>query len=276
KIAWRSDHHAPHLADTRRNHRGVGEVTYSKRDVYALINQVDRPVDEQKPHGHRWVSVQKRLDRRQKELFTQEYAGRQRKRAAWHRALSRDDGIGLLELGEHAPARSDIALPLLAQLNRPRRSIQQFAASPLFEEGNRAADRGGRAAKLAPCGCETPLVDRDDKHFHCIEAIHAIPQAEDPWVEKLPTPLRCDNRRAHISRSPSGRSRRNVRGRGGGRHQVPPWVLPRAYRIIHRIRIAGELVFAERRRPILMRGRLDPPRPPCMAPADRRATKKLG
>jgi hypothetical protein len=57
-----------------------------------------------------------------------------------------------------------------------------FLPTRSFEEGNRAADRGGRAAKFAACGCETLLVDRDDKHFHCIEAIHAVSAGEGPWA----------------------------------------------------------------------------------------------
>src|SRR5262249_11351308 len=53
EIAWRGNHDAPHFANLGRNHRRVGEVSYSKCDVYALINQVDQPVDEQKPRGYR-------------------------------------------------------------------------------------------------------------------------------------------------------------------------------------------------------------------------------
>src|SRR5262249_39071060 len=111
----------------------------------------------------------------------------------WQRALARDHDVGLLELGEHASARGDIALPLLAQLDRPGRAIQQLRVGLLFEERDRAADRGGRATELATRRREAPFVDRDDEHLHCIEAIHAASAIGGPWPKKLPTRSRDDN-----------------------------------------------------------------------------------
>src|SRR5262249_42030777 len=98
---------------------------------------------------------------------------RQRERAAWQRAFSGNADIDFLELGDHTPTRSDIALPFLAELDRACRSVQQLAAGPLLEERDGAADRGRRAAKLAAGGREAPLVDRDDEDFHGIKAIHS-------------------------------------------------------------------------------------------------------
>jgi hypothetical protein len=95
------------------------------------------------------------------------------------------------KLGEHAPVRSDTAFPFLAQLDRPRRSIQQLVAGPLLEKGDCAAHSGGRAAKPPPCRSQTPLVDRDDKYFHCIEAIHAISRRKRSV--RLTTPSSYDN-----------------------------------------------------------------------------------
>jgi len=46
----------------------------------------------------------------------------------------------------------------------------------------------GERPSLRPAAARLLLVDRDDKHFHCIEAIHAVSAGEGPWGSRVVKP----------------------------------------------------------------------------------------
>ncbi len=64
EVGWRSYHDSPHFADSRCDHGRVGEVAEAERNVDPLVDQVDHPVEEKKPRGHRRVSGQERIQDR--------------------------------------------------------------------------------------------------------------------------------------------------------------------------------------------------------------------
>ena len=68
---------------------------------------------------------------------------RDRQRAARHRLLAGGGHVGILELGEDAPAGRGIAFARFAQFDRSRRPVQQLRADPLLQKGDGAADGGG-------------------------------------------------------------------------------------------------------------------------------------
>ena len=50
--------------------------------------------------------------------------------------------------------------------------MQQFGTDMGFEEGDGAADGGGRATELAAGAGKTALVERGDKDLHRIDTVH--------------------------------------------------------------------------------------------------------
>ena len=96
---------------------------------------------------------------------------RQRQRAARRRPFTAGQDVGLLKFGEHPPAGRRITLAGLAQLDRPRRAMQQFGTDMGFEESDGAADGGGRAAGAG----KTALVERRDEDLHGIDTVHHSP-----------------------------------------------------------------------------------------------------
>ena len=86
-------------------------------------------------------------------------------RAARGRAFAGCQQVGLLKIGEHAPAGGSVALARLAQLERSRRSVEEFGADMLLQEGDGAANRGRRAAELAPAPARLPSSSAATKTF---------------------------------------------------------------------------------------------------------------
>jgi hypothetical protein len=64
EIARRSHHHPAHLPDPGCHHRRVGQFADAQRDVKAFVDQVHRPIEQQKARGHRRVSVQEGIEDR--------------------------------------------------------------------------------------------------------------------------------------------------------------------------------------------------------------------
>ena len=123
---------------------------------------------------------------------------RQRQRAARRRPLAGGDDVGLLEFGQHPSAGRGIALAGLAQLDRPRRPMQQLGADPRLEEGDGAADRRRRAAELAAAPARLPSSSADDEDLHRIDTIHDSSRAAtDPG--KRPSFGRIQHRRSRHS-----------------------------------------------------------------------------
>ncbi len=64
QIARRRHHDTADLADPHRHHRRIREVADAKRDVDALLDQVDRAVEQQELCRHRRVGVEERIEDR--------------------------------------------------------------------------------------------------------------------------------------------------------------------------------------------------------------------
>jgi len=99
---------------------------------------------------------------------------RHRERAARRRLLSRGHHVGLLEIDQNVAACDGVALSGFAQLDRARRSVQQFDAHVRLEEGDPAAYGSLRLAELASRPSETALVERSHEDLHGIEPIHRV------------------------------------------------------------------------------------------------------
>jgi hypothetical protein len=68
QVARGRNNHAARFADPGGDHRRVGELAHAKREVYALLDQIDLPLEEHEPHGYCRIGVHKRLDDRQQSV----------------------------------------------------------------------------------------------------------------------------------------------------------------------------------------------------------------
>jgi hypothetical protein len=147
-------------------------ASWAQREVDAFIDQVHRPVEQQKPRGNRRTGIEEGVEDRSQHHLSRQHGRRERQRAARRRPVARGDGIGLFEFSQDPSARCRIAFTGLAQFDRPRRAVQKLRADMRLEESDRAADRRGRTAELATRGCETSFVERHDKDLHRIDTVH--------------------------------------------------------------------------------------------------------
>jgi len=146
----------------------------SQRGIDAFIDQVHKPVEHIEVHRHRRIGVEKVIQNRMQHLLAAGDRRRHGKGAARGRSLACRQDIGLLEIGQHAPAGGGIALAGLAQLDQACRAVEQLHADIALEEGHGAADGGGRASELAARAGKAPFVERGDEDLHGVDAVHRL------------------------------------------------------------------------------------------------------
>ncbi|MGY3419788.1 hypothetical protein ACVWZW_000263 [Bradyrhizobium sp. F1.13.4] len=147
----------------------------AERDVDPLLDQIDGAIEQQEFCRHGRIGVEKRIEDRPQHHLARHHRGSDREQAAGCRARPGRDIVSLLQFGEHAATDRDIALALLAQLDRTCGPVQQLGTDPLLQERNGAAHRRRRTAELAARSREAALVHRKDKHLHRIQTIHTSP-----------------------------------------------------------------------------------------------------
>ena len=143
QIAGRSDHDAPDIAaEADGDERGVRQMADAQGDVDALIDQVDGPVQQEEANRNGRIEIEKIVDNRPQYLLAGDRRRRNGQCPAGGGAFARGEHVGLLQLDQHPPTGSRIALTRFAQLERPGGPMQQLDPDMGFQKGERAADRG--------------------------------------------------------------------------------------------------------------------------------------
>ena len=111
-------------------------------DVDALVDQVDGPVQQEEAGRNGRMEIEEIVDDRPQYLLAADRRRRNGQHPAGRGAFARGEHVGLLQLDQHPPTGSRVALARFAQLERPGGSMQQLDPDMGFQKGERAADRG--------------------------------------------------------------------------------------------------------------------------------------
>lgn len=143
-------------------------------DINAFIDQVHRPVEQRKFRGYRRKRVQEVIQDRAQNLLAAKHRRRQGERATRHRFSARRHEVGLLEVGQQAPADGRITHAGFAQPAGACCAMEKLRSDMAFKEGHGAADRGGRASELAARRCEAAFIKRGNEDLHNVNAVHRV------------------------------------------------------------------------------------------------------
>lgn len=140
----------------------------------ALLDQVDRPVDERQRHRHVGEAIQElEHDRRHVQPPEQDRRG-DAQLAARRGALPRGGPFDLVEIGEHAPRARQEPLASLGHVDRAGGAVEQPHPEPRFELADGARDRGRRPAEPPRRLSKTaPLGDLDEGR-NAADPIHIV------------------------------------------------------------------------------------------------------
>lgn len=189
-----------HRADPERGEAGIGEVADADRDVDALLDEVHRPVDEQRAGGHRRVGVEVVGEDRQDVEPPEQHRGGDRERAGHHAGVARRRGLGLGDLDEDAPALLDVAAPGLGEPHRAGGAGEQPGADRRLERRHRPRHhRRARVEVPRRLGEAHRLRDRRDD-------AHGLPAIHDPSRsnrERRPITLQHSTRQKPLAPSPA-------------------------------------------------------------------------
>jgi hypothetical protein len=80
--------------------------------------------------------------------------------------------IGLLEIGQDAPAGRSITFTRRTEPDRPRGPVQQSRSRVLLEERDGAAHRRRGSSEPAAGASQAAFVQRGHEHLHCVDPVH--------------------------------------------------------------------------------------------------------
>ena len=107
EVAGRGDHDASDIAaEADGDERGVRQMGDAQRDIDALIDQVDGPVQQEEANRDGRIEIEKVVDDRPQHLFPGDRRRRNGQYPARGRAFAGREHVGLLELDQNPPTGS--------------------------------------------------------------------------------------------------------------------------------------------------------------------------
>ena len=144
----------------------------SQGNIDALVDKVDRPVQQEQSDRNGRIGVHEGVQNRTQDVLTCRNGSRYGQRPARSRSLTRSDEIGFVEIGYDAAAYDRVSFARFAQLERTRRAMKQRNTNMSFKKSKRATYRSRRSPQLAPCLSQATLVEGGDEDLHGVDSVH--------------------------------------------------------------------------------------------------------
>jgi len=142
------------------------------RGVDALLDQINRTIEQRKPNAHLGKLRQEVRHQRQ-HVPPPEYDWRgQAQLPARCDALPDRSLLNLGQVRQHAAGAGEKPLPRFGDADHPGGAVEQPHAEPCFELGNRAGDRGRRPVQMARRFGKAAAIGHLGENGDVIDPIH--------------------------------------------------------------------------------------------------------